>query len=129
LPLCTLPVAWWAKWWAWARKSRRKTLKACKGPAPAPITACAWLNRYATACQKFLAPWELGECAGVPEQVVKLALQCRCSAVCNKCHRNVGRFRKHASGPGAQRAKAAGTSAAYFAARSFEGYKCRPCSM
>jgi hypothetical protein len=49
--------------------------------------------------------------------------------VCNKCHRNVGRFRKHASGPGAQRAKAAGTRAAYFAAWGFVDYECRPCSV
>ena len=130
LPLCTLPVAWWAKWWAGAVKSNSKRLKDCTGPAPEPITACQWLNCYATERQKFLGPFDLGECAGVPEEVVKLALQCRCSAVCNKCHRNVGRFRGHASGSGGQRAKAAGTTrAAYFEAWGFVDYECRPCSM
>ena len=131
LPLCTLPVAWWEKWWAGAVKTkfRRKTLckTLCTGPAPAPITACEWLNRYATERQKFLSPWELAESAGVPEEVIKLALQCRCSAVCTKCHRNVGRFRVHASGSGGQRAKAAGMRAAYFAAWRFVDYECRPC--
>ena len=80
LPLCTLPVAWWAKWWAWARKSRRKTLKACKGPAPAPISACEWLNRYATDFQKWATPFQLSR-STVPEVVVKLALECRCSGM------------------------------------------------
>ena len=127
LPQCTLPVAWWAKWWAWAVKSQRPSLKDCTGPAPEPITACQWLNLYATERQKFLGPFDLGECAGVPEEVIKLALQCRCSATCTKCHRNVGRFRLHASGSAGQRAKAAGTRAAYFAAWGFEVYECRPC--
>ena len=129
LPLCTLPVAWWETWWAGAVKSRRKALKACKGPAPAPISACEWLNRYATHIQKFLAPWKLGAQTGVPEQVIKLALQCRCTPTCNKCHRNVGRFRGHASGSGGQRAKAAGTRAAYFEAWGFVDYECRPCTV
>ena len=78
LPLCTLPVAWWEKWWAEAKQSHLRLL--CMGPAPAPITACEWLNRYATERQKFLGPWELAASPGVPEEVIKLALQCRCSA-------------------------------------------------
>ena len=56
LPLCTLPVAWWGKWWAGAVKSRAVRLRDCTGPAPTPITACQWLNRYATDRQKFLGP-------------------------------------------------------------------------
>ena len=68
----------------------------------------------------------MAACAGVPEEVIKLAFQCRCSATCTKCHRNVGRFRQHALGSGGQLAKAAGKRAAFFEAWGFEVYECRP---
>ena len=51
------------------------------------------------------------------------------SGVCSKCHDNVGRFRKQANSVVAKEAKAAGTSAAFFAAQGFVDYECRPCSV
>ena len=95
---------------------------------PPTISACEWLNRYATDAQKWATPFELSRTA-VPEVVVKLALECRCSGVCSKCHNNIGRFRKQANSDLASEAKAAGRSAEFFAAQSFESYECRPCSM
>jgi hypothetical protein len=85
LTLCLLPQAWWADWWALATKSKNKLFKDCKGLAPAPITACEWLNRYATVTQKFATPWALARSMRVPEIVIKLALQCRCSGVLCFC--------------------------------------------
>ena len=84
LPVCLLPQAWWADWWAQAGKSQgnlRRLRLLCMGTAPPPITACEWLNRYATQKQKFLAPWELCYQPGLPEMVLKLTLQCRCSGI------------------------------------------------
>ena len=84
LPVCLLPQAWWADWWAQAAKSQGKLRRLrllCKGTAPPPITACEWLNRYATQKQKFLAPWKLCCQPGLPEMVLKLTLQCRCSGI------------------------------------------------
>ena len=85
LTLCLLPQAWWADWWALATKSSRGVFKNCTGPAPEPITACEWLNCYATVTQKFATPWDLAASMGLPEIVVKLALQCRCSGVLCFC--------------------------------------------
>ena len=51
------------------------------------------------------------------------------SGVCIKCHDNIGRFRKQANSVVAKEAKAAGRSAAFFAAQSFVDYECRPCSV
>jgi hypothetical protein len=160
LPVCLLPQAWWADWWAQAAKSQGKLRRLrllCKGTAPPPITACEWLNRYATPKQKFLAPWKLCNAAGLPEMVLKLTLQCRCSGIfplshpsllvltllvcwcllvfagvccsgiCTMCNRNVTKFRPHAKSADFQLAKAAGTGAAYLEIRNFTGYQCRPC--
>ena len=88
LPVCLLPQAWWADWWAQAGNvlpsriaSVRRLRLLCKGTAPPPITACEWLNRYATPIQKFLAPWEMCRSNVLPEMVLKLTLQCRCSGI------------------------------------------------
>ena len=80
LPVCVLPEAWWKSWWAKAAKSRSKLLTDVSGPPPESISACEWLNRYATDFQKWATPFELSRSA-VPEVVVKLALECRCSGM------------------------------------------------
>ena len=80
LPVCVLPEAWWKSWWMKARKSTSKLFTAVRGPPPESISACEWLNRYATDIQKWATPFELSRSA-VPEVVVKLALECRCSGM------------------------------------------------
>ena len=81
LPVCVLPEAWWKSWWAKAAKSRRKLLTDVSGPPPESISACEWLNRYATDTQKWATPFDLSRSLSVPEVVVKLALECRCSGM------------------------------------------------
>ena len=88
LPVCVLPEAWWKSWWAKAAKlqsnasakRQSKKLKDVRGPPPESISACEWLNRYATDFQKWATPFGLSRSA-VPEVVVKLALECRCSGM------------------------------------------------
>ena len=101
-------------------RAGKAKLGPAEGPPPPPISACEWLNRYATQKQKFQAPFKLA--TQVPAVVFQCQARCRCRAICHKCHLNVTRFRPTVVGRASADAEAAGLTVEFFESKGFAGY-------